>query len=242
MKGKAVFPVLGSLFLIFLVSCVSSPKGFKNAETLLPVGIVAVTADDRILWYGDEEDTGAGLFDALFDKDDGEVDDPRSQAEFLVSASEQVLFESLKNRNVSFVDGEAMLASGPYSAGEISRVRNWSSIVYPENYKYFMHSDKDLIRALASETGMKSAAFVHFSFYTDISAGIAKTGSMYGFVTMEVNLTDSEGKRIANRTYTAKTDETMPVKGGLYDTRELLELFPSALNAVCGDFVSDFLR
>jgi hypothetical protein len=200
MKKKAVFSILGSL-LLSLVSCASSPQGFKDAETLLPLEIAAVTAPDRIQWFSEDGESESGLFEELFRKE--EQEQSRMAASLLVSAAEQILFDSLKSKHIAIVERD----------------------VTP-----------------GSETGMKSAAFVHFSFYTDLSAGIAQTGSMFGFVIMEVKLTAPDGKRLANRTYTAKMDETIAVRAGKFDMEELLALYPAAITAVCEEFALDFVR
>ncbi len=236
MKRKMVFPVLAAIVLVSLISCASSSKGFKNAQALLPVGIVAVTAPDRITWYGEGEDLDRGLVDIFFE------DKEAIPSQLLVSSAEQILFESLKSGNVPIVERNAMLDSASYTAAELSKVMNLTPIVYPENYKYFVPHDTDIIQSLALETGMNSAAFIHFGFYTAMRTGIGKSGTMSGFVTMEVIFMSPEGKLITNRTYTAKTDETISVVFGGYDTQKLLKLYPSALTAVCTKFASDFIQ
>jgi hypothetical protein len=57
---------------------------------------------------------------------------------------------------------------------------------------------------------------------------------------MQVFLVNSDGKSVLIKSFTTKIEGSIPVVAGIYDPRKLMDLFPSVIEEVCFQFVSEF--
>lgn len=236
--------------MLFISSC-SSVDPFQDLSVISPLGVVKVSSNSELNWYGEKEEAqgGSSLLGAvankvLKDSENEKVSTLLSRTDLLLEEAETILLSSLKEvGTVNLTDKEQILKSAAYDSIDDSITLTNPTVISANGYKLFSWSrEQDFAEKLYNETGTKGMVYVNFLFEKKMVTGIVKNGTMGAMVTMVVEITDETGKRLLTRTYWSISEKNIPVIASLYDPNDLMALFPATIEEVCQDFASEFIQ
>ncbi len=240
------------LMLIFIVSLLtligcSSTGSIKDVESINPVGVVSVISNGEITWYGEETENpgllGKFLAKKINEAKDDDVSTLLSRADTLVNDADRYLMAALsKVDTISTVDKEVILGSKSYTNAEEDNMLVKTELILADGYKFVNYRDKDLASDLNEEIGIRGDIYIQFDFKKIVMSGVAKNGKVGVFVGLSAIIVNQDGKTVLIKSFTGKSESTIPVVAGIYDPRELMDLFPSVIEEVCESFVATFYQ
>ncbi len=226
------FLVLGVVAM--LLGCVSTGSG-KVARELAPVGVIAVTSNDLISWYGEKKES-AGLLGNLIVKKVSEV--AGENVKDLVALAEASLLEKLAGAGIVALKPQEILQSAAYMRASEDSALRLAGILSAPGYKYLTIQNKALAAELASALGMKTGIYAYFEFTKLLTTGLANNGVACAAVTLNVGMVDEKGKLLSQKSYLGKSKDTFPVVAGIYKPESLMKLYPEAIGNACEKFIA----
>lgn len=227
--------ILVVLACLAFASCASAPSS-KGLAKFMPFAVVTVYSNAGIGWDTDKSETKGLLNKAigkvLADKDDDKLSTLLSRADTLVDVADGKILATLSASGVALVPKEKLFPAAAYKAAEESKLKP-EDIVLPAEYRYLDMGSKAL-GDIAKETGANSVAFIMIKFDKAMANGAGKTGSMLAAVTITMQVQNPKNGRVVfTGTYFGQSKQNTPVAGGIYDPRELMKLFPEAIDEAC---------
>lgn len=230
------FVVIGLCAL--LAGCASAPA-VKNVSDMNPTGIVSITADGNITWYGEENESSGLLGDIIEKKVDKAIGESPDN---LFPIAESTLIAKLKTKGVGVIEPAKILKSQAYLAAREDKFMKLSGAVVPAGYRFVNERDGKSFLAIAAANGMKSGIYTYFKFQKVMDSGVGKNGSAKACVTMNIFIVNESGKIDFQKSYYAASTKSFAVVSGLYKPASLMELFPEAINAVCDSFTAALVK
>lgn len=228
-----------------LTSCVSAP-GLKDLSLVDPIGVVSVTSNGDIGWYGEEKEA-PGLFNNVIGKKlnakkDDKTSAVLSRADNLVELLDQKLTTKLSEQTaVAYVEKDVVVNSNAYLA--ISEDKQMSvSLIKAANYKFLNAHDSTFASNLNADTGIKGQVHINVDFTKKMMSGLGKTGKLGVSLVMNVQIIDTEGKNIFTKSYFSMSKGTTKIVAGVYDPTKLTILYEEVIEEATINFVNSFIQ
>lgn len=227
--------------ILFLIPCIAlvgcaSSGNVKGLSTFSPFGVVSVSSNSEVTWFGEEKKSSGMLGDTLRIA-------VKSQNNGLVTKADEILATTLnKASGIRVIDKKTILNSKTYVSSKENMMAKLSDLVQPAGYKFINQKDAAFVAKMAEETGVTGNIYVTFNFTKRIVTGIAKNGSMGAYVTMNVIIMNASGKPVLQKSYYGASDQNIMLIAGVYDPMALLNLFPTAITAACQSFANDIVQ
>ena len=235
MKKAGIISV-AALFLLSAVGCASSGKAIIGQKD--PIALVSVVSNREINWK-DEAPTDSNTF--LIYGNRTRQEDPdmtlTSYADEFINTAETLFRKAIDSTNlISLADKETVLSSSAYREAKTNDpARN--TLVKPAEYRFINYRDKEFPAAMVNATGIQRVMFVEFDFTKSMYSGFGKNGECRAEVDMIIRIMDSRGKTLYNNKFSSLSRSTIRVSWAVYSHTGLLELFESAINYACRDFL-----
>ena len=235
------------LFLscLALAGCASLSNREALAE-LSNVGVISVTCNAEIGWYGEEKSSGGLLGGAmnLLSNSGKEADAATSavlsRADALIDIAEADLLDALsKAGGVHLRDRSSVISSAAYSKANEGGMTGMV-LLKPPSYKFVDYNNAAFTKSMASELDLDACIQASFQLDKTVKTGVAKNGVMGAMVSLSVTVFDKSGKVVFSKSYNKIGTENLPVAAGIYDPLALQEAFKNTIAAACGDFAADF--
>ncbi len=219
---------------VAMMGCVSTGSG-KVARELAPVGVIGLTSNDIIFWYGEKQQSGGLLGNAINKKvSEGLGQDVNG----LLVMAEGTLREKLAVNSVAFIKPEIIQQADAYKKVKEDAALKLAGLICAPGYKYVTAQSKGLAADLAAALGIKTGIFVYFEFTKLMSSGVAKNGIACAAVTLNTVMVDEKGKQVSQKSYYAKSKDSFPIVAGIYKPEDLMKLYPDAINGACDLFIA----
>jgi len=234
---RAAKVLFSALLPLIVAACASSGKAvFAQRE---PIALVSVTSNGDINWHG-EESTNPNAASPLSNRALRTDEDLTlvTSADGLINTAEEIIWEKFSaSQQVNLAEKGTVLFSRAYQNAGINKIQLYNKDAKPDAYAFIDRRDKGFPPALAAETGIQRSMFVEFGFTKVLAKGLKMTGSCRANVEMKVFVLDAGGKTLYSKTFSVKSVDTIKVSLGVYSQTGLLELFDSAINDVCDEFL-----
>ncbi len=230
-----------------LLGCASTR--LESLATVSPVGVVAVTANADILWYGEDassDDNSMGLGTALVGlataKKDAKISTVLSRTDNIVNQADATFLTLLGSSGLTVVADKNAVTGAPayqnYRGG--NSTMGPSSIVSALQYKMISPGDKSFTVNLAKQAGLQGVLYLNWNFSKQVTNGLGKTGSLQAMADLQVIIKDAAGNTVHARSYYGRSNDTIAVVAGVYDPQALADLFPVAIELAIQAFLADF--
>lgn len=245
--------IFAATISLFAISCKSTNIQLQEYS---PVILMTVYSNPGVPWYEDmtndnfkveQEDEGflTGFVNRALDRNNPETLTAQSR----IDEASQIIVKVLQKNGISVLTPQNTPNAPCYAKSGKNFLDTMNNTLPASGYDVFDSYSPKLIKKTCLETGAKSALYVHFKFQkTKHLYGVRPDGVQARLV-MEVFGTDSEGKRIINKTYTILSSEFVDLHNNKWDRDKLCSYFADcaesamnqfALDFAYGDFSSDF--
>jgi hypothetical protein len=231
---------VGISVIVCLVCIGCATTGSLDKQTVIaPLGILSVTSNNEITWYGEEQKSEGILGNALRKAAKEQLNEKPGD---LVVMAEGILHDALMGQGIEVVDTQRIISSDAYTQAKEDSLTKASGILTPDGYRYVAAKNSDLIKDLGVQTGVKSGLYVYFDFSKMISTGVAKNGTAKACVSMNTTLVNSDGKIIFQKSFFKSSADTFTVVAGIYNPESLMKQYPDVIQEICNEFALQIMR
>lgn len=230
-----------SLLAILLVLMLFSCASLKNAEAIRSmknIAIVEVKTNKEVIWYDDRGDSnktslfnkGIGLAAGLVkgkDMKEAMAETLNTTKTLIDKADPKIYDEIAKVGFFNVLDKSTVTGSGVYANAKESKMADMQT-KEATGYKVLNYRNDNILEALSQDLGIDGFCFMDVQFYKDMNTGIGKNGTMKGVVYIILTIVDEKNKIMWQDTRYQRSDETIAILNGLYDSDELNNLLEQA--------------
>lgn len=241
MKKLLIVPALLALVLAGCAT-LSNPKALAP---LSHVGVVSVSSNAQIDWFGQKPSNG-GLLGAAMNlasnngkKPSGDASSFLSRADGLIGVANKDLLSAVSSaEGAGFVPESKVTGSAAYRAA-LGQTAEGIALLKPRPYKFVSRKNTTLENGLKSELGIDGDIFADFQFDKMMKAGVAHNGQMGAHVGLTVTVVDPSGKILFEKRYLVTSKKSIAVVAGVYDPKDLEGAFSQAIKTACSRFAAD---
>lgn len=241
MNRLIVVPVV---LAVTLAGCatLSNPK---TLAALSRVGVVSVTSNADVGWFGQGQSNG-GLLGAAMNLASSSGNNPNGEGSAILSradnligmANNTLLAAVASSEGTAFVPERRIVDSAAYREATGKSVEG-VAILKPKSYKFVSRKDTALSGSLKSQLGLDGDIFAFFQFDKMMKSGVGHNGTMGAHVGLTITVVNPEGKTIFEKRYLTISKESIAVVAGVYDPKSLEDAFSRATKTVCAEFAAD---
>lgn len=240
---RVFFDCMLVLCALLFWGCASTKIDLMDYE---PLAIVTVSSNSTVPWYVDDRDktsetdgeTGGALTGAL-NRAMGANNPEIQRANERVDYAADALVTLLSRNTISVVDPSVVQEAPTVKAQGNGILSHLEDSFVAEGYKKLSPSGAKRNRMICEETSANSLLFADFLFQKQkINVGLTDLAAA-ARVTLTVYLTDSSGRKVLEKLYSAVSAEHTPYKNGKWDKEALCSYFDSAIDSVVNQFIFD---
>jgi hypothetical protein len=176
----------------------------------------------------------ASALDAAAKQSAGEtVDD-------LLPALMDKLSAKLSESGLDIIDNAPLLASASYKAAKEDPLLAAGGIITLQDYKLLSVNNAKQFQAIAAENSLGGGVYAFAKFDKMMSGGIGLNGSAKAAITLNLFILNKNGKIVFQKSFFGTSKKTFTVIAGIYDVKELMYLFPEAMDTVSAKVRASF--
>lgn len=237
--------IFAATISLFAISCKSTNIHLQEYS---PVILMTVYSNPGVPWYEEmtdnnfkveQEDEGflTGFVNRALDRNNPETLTAQSR----IDEASQIIAKVLEQNGISVLTPQNSPNAPCYAKSGRNFLDTMNNALPASGYDVFESYSSKLIQKTCLETGAKSALYVHFKFQKAKHLYGVRPDGVQARLVMEVFGTDSQGKRIINKTYTVLSSEFVDLHNNKWDRDKLCSYFADCAESAMNQFVLDFV-